>query len=265
MKYVFRIALAIILSTSFSTSFAQESSDEIASLKAFINNMYSDYFSANNTGTLEEYTVLFDPRFKGNDVEVDIQGEVSILQQDLASMLKTYKRLSSDKTAQVKYNLNQYRSAYVKGATGVAVFDVDFEITKNDEVISKGQQTISFILKKSRDTWKITYMDRVYVQSEVYQGNCFCELFTQGDQFATFLTVPDGDEYITVNDRFELLESPQRRAIRRNGDEMYDWNKSNGELTLGDERVGNAMTTTTAINAILKYNNADRCQRVRTK
>lgn len=265
MKYLFRLAFAIILSATVTASFAQESTDDIASLKGFINSMYSDYFSANKTGTLAEYTELFDPRFKGNDVEVDIQGEVSILQQDLASMLKTYKRLSSDKTAQVKYNLNQYRSAYVKGATGVAVFDVDFEITKNDEVISKGQQTISFILKKTRDSWKVTYMDRVYVQSEVYQGNCFCELFTQGDQFATFLTVPDGDEYITVNDRFELLESPQRRAIRRNGDEMYDWNKSNGDITLGSEKVGNARNTTTAINTILKYNNADRCQRVRTK
>ena len=265
MKQLFRLALIAILFLTANTGFSQDNSEDLASLKQFINDMYTTYYSASKTGDVEGYKELFDLRFKGSDVEVDVQGEVVVAQHDLTSMVNNYKKYFSNNSAQVKYTLGEYRNAYVKGPTGVAVFDVDFEIVKNSEVISKGQQTISFILKKYRGTWKITFMNRVYVQSEVYVGICYCDLFPKEDQFATFLTVPDGDEYKTVNDRFELLESTQRRAFRLNGEELYDWDLKTGQVSYGDEKLGSANNSGNAIKLILKSVNSDRCQRVVTK
>lgn len=272
-KTLTRALLGLFLLTS-STLFAQSSNqDEVSDLKGFINNLYENYFSNPETSISEaEFAALFDKSFKGTEVEVDVRGEVSIINTDMGAMIAVYKGFKNSKGNNIRFSVNDFHRVSVKGKTGVASMDLGFELFKDGELISKGEQAVSMTLRRFQDSWKITFINRLFVESEKYVGNCVCELLSgsnsgssQDGKYATYLTMPDGDEYIETNDRFTISSKGEQRTIVRNGDDFYDWNVKNGNIVKNGETIGNAKVASTAIKNILKYVNSDRCQRITNK
>jgi hypothetical protein len=274
VKTLTRALLGLFLLTS-STVFAQSSNQaEVEELKGFIKNLYENYFSDPNTSISEEdFAQLFDKSFKGTEVEVDVRGEVKIRNTDLGTMMDVYKGFKNSKGNHIRFSVKDFHSVTVKGKTGVASMDLAFELLKDDELISKGEQAVSMTLRRYQETWKITFTNRLFVESEKYVGNCICELLSgnsngsssQDGKYASYLTMPDGDEYIETNDRFTISSRGEQRTIVRNGDDHYDWNVKNGNIVKNGEVIGNAKVASTAIKNILKYVNSDRCQRITNK
>ncbi len=273
VKTLTRALLGLFLLTS-STVFAQSSDQaEIEELKGFIKNLYEDYFSNPDASISEtEFISLFDKGFKGTEVEVDVRGEVQIRNTDVGTMKDTYNRFKSSGSSYIRFRVQEFHTVSVKGKTGVATMTLGFELLKDEELISRGEQAVSMTLRTYEDKWKITFINRLYVESEKYVGNCICELLSgdnngssQDGKYASYLTMPDGDEYIETNDRFVISSRGEQRTIIRNGDDHYDWNVKNGSIVKNGEVIGNAKVASTAIKNILKYVNSDRCQRITNK
>ena len=252
-------AFAIFIAASF-TGYSQDAE----SLKEFISRFYNDFIS-NETESLqsEKFESFFAPQFKGTDVEVDLNGDVEAYDLDLDAIVETYRRYRKVSGLDINFSITKFNTVAIKGKTGVASFEVDFELSKNGATMSKGQQMVSLTAKTRGDSWQISFINRLYVQSEVYKGTCVCDIFTQGsDNFATFLTVPDGDSYLTSSDRFEMLEGTEQRVIRVNGTQVYEWNGNTNEVLVEDKSLGIARLPETAIKLILKEMNIEKCQAV---
>ena len=271
LKILTQALLGILFITS--TAVAQTGQEEKAKLEGFIKNMYENHFSSASASISEsEFEALFDKRFKGTEVEVDVRGEVQIRTTDLGTMKETYKRFKDSGKNVIRFAVKEFHTVSIKGATGVASMTLEFELLSDNELISKGEQAVSMTLRKFEDTWKITFINRVFVESEKYLGNCICEMFSEGGankdglgRYATYLTMPDGDEYVEANDRFTVSAKGVNREITRNGDDSYDWDIKSGNIVKNGEVIGNAKMPSTAIKNILKSVNSDRCQRITNK
>jgi len=269
LKNLTQALLAILFVTS--SVVAQTNQEEIANLEGFIKNMYEGHFSSSNSSISEsEFEALFDKRFKGT--EVDVRGEVQIRTTDLGTMKEDYQRFKNNRKSALRFAIKEFHTVSIKGKTGVASMTLEFQLMMDNEPISKGEQAISMTLRKFEDTWKITFINRLFVESEKYVGNCICELFSEGGankdgmgKYATYLTMPDGDEYMEANDRFTITAKGANREITRNGDDSYEWNIKSGDIVKNGEVIGNAKVPSTAIKNVLKYVNSDRCQRVTNK
>ncbi len=270
--YAFVFAALFLVSGAMAQEEEKTNQEKVEELKTHIRTMYESYLSGPSTLTTEEeFLNLFDMRFIGSEVKVDVLGLVNIKKTNRGTMIDDYREYK--KTIQgsglntLKFTIKKFHTVAVKGNTGVAALDITFEVFKEGDLISKGDQTVSMTLLESKEGWKVTYLSRLYVESEKYVGNCICQIFgNSGDdktgKFATYLTVPDGDEYLELNDRFSISTKGDKAVILRNGDDEYSWNKSTGEIMKYGSVIGNARTNPTAIKNVLKYANSDRCQRV---
>jgi len=260
----FLLALSFSLVTWIPTTYAQDNAADVESLKSFVRDIYEVYVS-NESKDLnsEKFKGFFDRQFIGSEVQVDLTGKVRAEQDNLETLLKDFNRYRLSDAVDAKFKVKQFNSTQVKGKTGVVIMDLDFELVKNGEVISRGNQSVSLTARKYQNTWKVTFMNRVFVQSEVYMGNCYCDLFSRGeDDFATFLTMPDGDAYVTATDQFKVAVSGSRRVIKMNGEDWYEWDPQTGAITKGNKKVGSARAATTAIKMILQSVNSEKCQKV---
>jgi hypothetical protein len=273
--YAFMVAALFLVTGAIAQEEEKTNQEKVEELKTHIRTMYESYLSGPSTlATEEEFLKLFDMRFVGSEVKVDVLGVVDIKKTNRGTMLedfKNYKKsLPGAGIGNLRFTIKKFHTVAVKGKTGVAALDITFEVFKEGELISKGDQTVSMTLLETNDGWKVTYLSRLYVESEKYLGKCICQIFGNAGadnmgSFATYLTVPDGDEYMELNDRFVISKKGEKASIMKNGDDEYSWNLSTGEITKGTEVIGNARTYSTAIKNVLKYANAERCQRVETK
>lgn len=260
MSKLSRLFAILVILTISKTGFSQDEE----SLKEFINRFYTDFIS-NESESLqsERFESFFVPQFQGTDVEVDLNGDVEVIDLDLGAIVEMYSRYRKVSGLDINFNITKFNTVAIKGATGVASFEVDFELAKNGATMSKGQQMVSLTAKRRGDSWQISFINRLYVQSQVYSGTCVCDVFTQGsDNFATFLTVPDGDSYLTSSDRFEIIGDAENRFVRVNGSDVYEWNTATNKVMVEETELGVARLPETAIKLILKNMNTEKCQSV---
>ncbi|MAX78818.1 MAG: hypothetical protein CL843_01410 [Crocinitomicaceae bacterium] len=251
----------------FVGTFSVNAQKDVESFKAFVSSIYTDYISQGNQSyTEDDFRNLFVVDFQGTDVEVTIDGNVEVEDLDRDAMVNLYSLYQKATTLDINFSIAKYNTVEVKGSTGVASFEVNFELAKNGQTMSKGQQMVVLTAVKYGSSWKITFMNRVYVQSEVFKGACVCELLSGGNVYGSFLTVPEGASYQSANDRFEVVEVSNARLIKMNGSDMYPWNKETDQITTQDGKViGEANLPETAIALILQSIYEDKCQSVVTK
>ncbi len=235
-------------------------------LKTFVKQIYESYLSDESKQLDDDFRALFSPSFVGEDVEVGLDGAVSLNTLDLDKTVALFSRYKRAAGIDITYTITSFHSVAVKGNTGVATFEVDFQLAKDGELISRGSQHISLIAIRNSSSWKVSYLNRLYVHNQVFKGNCYCEVYSQGaSDFATFLTVPDGDDYQTMNDKFEIVNASNRKGIKHAGGEVYAWNKKNNMIYLGDQVIGKAFSAEAAISNVLKNVYSERCNQVIVK
>lgn len=236
------------------------------SLKKFVKTLYEGYLS-DESKSLEssEFRSFFDRGFVGSQVEIDITGEVDFNRLDFQSFKKSFEPYRMASGAKINFSVTDFNKVVIKGNTGVINMDMNFEISKNGNVLSKGEYTVSLTAKQRNGSdWKLTFINNVYVQSEVYAGKCLCDLYKGGENsYATYLTVPDGNRYETENHRFTVKGSGDNRIIEMDGSKAFSWKESNNTITHEDQTVASSvLQPTTGIANILKFLNKDKCQSV---
>lgn len=237
-----------------------------AGLKKLFSGLYENYLS-NSSKSLEdtEFRQFFTPDFVGSQVEIGIEGDADFKQLDFQKFKEAYEIYRVSSGVGIQFRIKNYNKVVIKGNTGVVNMDMTFEIKKNGNVLSKGEYTVSAtaLLINNKD-WKLTFLNSVYVQSEVFKGACLCDLFKQGESsFATFLTVPDGNRYETGTDRFKVTEKGNKIFIEMNGADRYVLDTKKKSVMLGEKEIASQVTqTSTAIANILRYLNSEKCQNV---
>jgi hypothetical protein len=270
MKGVRRVlALVAVAFVSLQLSQAQDNVNT-AELKAFLSELYGSTFtqlSNNGSADLEGAMEKFEAGYSGQKVQVGYDGNVTVNPEtivELRKSLREYTELGAG--VRVTFRTGTFNSVYVKEKVGVASFSVDYEVTKDGESISKGEQLYSVTARKFFDgTWKVSYSNCIEVEAERFVGDCICEIFGSDNSYMTSLTVPDGNRVETAVDRFEIVTTTDRRVIKMNGDNIFDWNKSNGDISMDGKNLGKGGTSEVAMMLILKRMNAEQCQRVRKK
>ena len=240
-----------------------------ASLKRFVEGFYEGYLSDESRSlNSPNFRNYFDEGFVGSDVDVDLQGNVEYSQLDFEKMKKEYERYRMADGIGIDFEVTDFHNAVVKGNTGIVSMQLDFTINKNGSMISKGTYDVSLTAKSYEEEWKITFINSVFIESEVFMGKCICEIFKKDDtKYATFLTVPDGDTYTSRTDRFEVSPDADQRVVTLNSDQKFSWNtKSNKVYAPGDEVIGSSVIQpSTAILNVLRFANKDKCQSIETK
>lgn len=237
-----------------------------AGLKKLFSGLYENHLS-NSSKSLEdsEFRNLFAPDFVGSQVEIALEGEANFKQLDFNTFKESYEIYRVSSGVGIQFKINNYNKVVIKGKTGVVNLDMSFEIKKNGNVLSKGEYTVSAtaLLVNDKD-WRLTFLNSVYVQGEVFKGACLCELYKQGDKsFATFLTVPDGNKYETRTDRFKVTEKGNKVFIEMNSAEQYILDTKKKSVTIGDKEIASQVSQpSTAIANILRHLNAEKCQNV---
>ncbi len=237
-----------------------------AGLKKVFSSLYENYLS-NSSKSLEDpaFRSFFAPDFVGSQVEIAIEGEADFKQLDFKTFKEAYEIYRVSSGVGIQFKIKNYNKVVIKGKTGVVNLDMTFEIKKNGNILSKGEYTVSAtaLLVNDKD-WKLTFLNSVYVQSEVFKGACLCELYKQGEEsFATFLTVPDGNKYETRTDRFKVTEKGNKVFIEMNSADRYTLDKKKKNVMYGDKEIASQVTqSSTAIANILRFLNAEKCQNV---
>lgn len=261
-----QLALLFLFIVSGLQLSAQNGSDnDVAALKQFITKVYQDGVTNLTTSNVNELLKNFDRSFVGSAVDVALDGKVEVKEMNIESLTQTLNSLAKNEVLDVKWSIESYHSAVVKGKTGAVSFDIQYSLVKNGQVISSGVNSMDVITRKTMKGWKISYSSTIQVEETRNMGNCYCEIYSQGKtDFLTLLLMPDGSEYTESTDKFKVAESGARRVIKVNGEDIYEWNKKTGEISIEGSRVGEAKRQETAIRAILKFVNAEKCQRIVT-
>lgn len=260
VKY-FVLLLAVSLSANALTAQGNESG-----LKKLFSDLYEGYLS-NSSKSLDdsEFRQFFTPEFVGSQVEIGIEGAVDFKQLDFEKFKEAYEIYRVSSGVGIQFKIKNYNKVVIKGKTGVVNMDMAFEIKKDGNTLSKGEYTVSATTVLVNDkSWKLTFLNSVYVQSEVFKGACLCELYKQGEEsFATFLTVPDGNRYETRTDRFRVTEKGNNVFIEMNGADRYVLNTKKRTVMLGEEEIASQVSRpATAIANILRHLNSAKCQNV---
>lgn len=262
--------LSLLLASLFAvvgTLNAQNKNDE-ESLKNFIKKLYEGNISNENVNLLsDDFKNMFSLKFTGVDVDMNMNGEVKTSNMSLEDYIKDLQTLRKSSEVNVDFKVKEINMLAVKGKSGLSSFLVDFQILKNGEVITRGDQAVSLLAVKNGDSWKVLHLSQMYVESEVFAGTCYCDIFYSQDSesYASFLTIPNGDRYETANDRFKVLQSGSQRVIRMNGSEDYDWNSTSGDIRFEGKVIGNSKSPQTAIRHILRTIHPERCQKITSK
>jgi len=264
MKIKSLLFLSFVLFCGLNTVKAQATEE---SLKSFLSELYAAKANQLSAGGVhvDEFLENYEQGFSGQVVRVEYDGRVEIVPQTIVELrraLSEFANMGSD--VKVKFNLNTFNSLTVKNKVGVATFEVGYEVTKGGQALSKGTELYSITARMYSDgNWRVSYVNRIEVEAERFVGDCICEVFDKGNTYVAILTVPDGDNVETVNQRVEVITTPDRRAMKVNGDDLFEWDKETGEVKKDGKVLGKSQVAKIALIDVMKYYYPERCQNIR--
>lgn len=251
------LTVAILINSSV---WAEDVNSLQTFIKDFYNNAIPSYVQNDTPNGIDPF---FFHTFKSTTVHVGIDGKVSIEEGNIKDF-KTYLnglKKSSDVT--MTFTVNQINSIDVMEETGVGSVVVEYSLKKGPALMSKGKFLVSFVAVVRPGGWKLTYINSTEVENEKFIGTCVCELMTNSkNTVGSWLTVPDGDSYETVADRFEITKLGENRFIIVNGTEKFKWEEGTGTITYNGQTLGVAKESNWAIVLVLKHLQKERCNQV---
>jgi ketosteroid isomerase-like protein len=184
-------------------------------------------------------------------VTFNISDRGSVVNSDYEGFLSYLTKITRTEGLKINYSVKDILKNEVKGAIGVIVYVVEYEITKDKEIWSKGSETVSMVFRSENQTgdWKIAHYSVIGTEDERIKGVCSCELYksSTGINSGNYLVktiVPSGKNYSTLVNNFEFVYENQggqggQRTIRV-GDNTYKWTQTgdifrqNADGTQGD-------------------------------
>lgn len=184
-------------------------------------------------------------------VTFNISDRGSVVNSDYEGFLSYLTKITRTDGLKINYTIKDILKNEVKGAIGVIIYVVEYEISKDKEIWSKGTETVSMVFRNEKQTsdWKIAHYSVIGTEDERIKGVCSCELYksSTGVNSGNYLVktiVPSGKNYSTLVNNFEFMYENQggqggERTIRV-GDNTYKWTqtgdifKQNADGTQGD-------------------------------
>ncbi len=170
-------------------------------------------------------------------VTFNISDRGSVLNSDYEGFLSYLTKITRTEGLKINYAVKDVLRNEVKGAIGVIIYVVEYEITKDKEIWSKGTETVSMVFRNEKQTgdWKIAHYSVIGTEDERIKGVCSCELYksSTGVNSGNYLVktiVPSGKNYSTLVSNFEFIYENQggqggERTIRV-GDNSYKWTQT---------------------------------------
>ncbi len=217
-------------------------------------------------------------------VTFNISDRGSVINSDYEGFLSYLTKIVRTEGLKINYSIKDVLKNDVKGAIGVIIYVVEYEIAKDKEIWSKGTETVSMVFRNEKRTgdWKIAHYSVIGTEDERIKGICSCELYksSTGVNSGNYLVktiVPSGKNYSTLVNNFEFMYQNQggqdgERTVRV-GDITYNWTqtgdifKQNLDGTQGDLIAkSHPNDEVLAIMSILKYDiYSDNCTNINLK
>lgn len=217
-------------------------------------------------------------------VTFNISGRGSVLNSDYEGFLSYLTKIVRTEGLKINYSVKEILKNEVKGDIGIIIYIVEYEITKDKDIWSKGTETVSMVFRNEKQTsdWKIAHYSVIGTEDERIKGICSCELYksSTGVNSGNYLVktiVPSGKNYSTLVNNFEFLYENQggqdgERTIKV-GDNVYKWTqtgdifKENADGTQGDlVAKSHPNDEVLAIMSVLKYDvYSDNCTNINLK
>jgi len=128
----------------------------------------------------------------------------------------------------INYAITKITESYSKGKTGYVSYNVDYENIRDGEIWVKGQETVTLVFRKVKDSWLIVHYTVVVFEDEKFKGPCLCELFASTANFVAKTTIPQGKGYSTENLTFSFTVMDNKQVILLN-QKPYLW-EANGNV-----------------------------------
>lgn len=184
-------------------------------------------------------------------VTFNISDRGSVVNSDYEGFLSYLTKITRTEGLKINYSIKEVLKNEVKGAIGVIIYVVEYTITKDNDIWSKGTETVSMVFRNEKQTsdWKIVHYSVIGTEDERVKGVCSCELYksSTGVNSGNYLVktiVPSGKNYSTLVSNFEFMYENQGGQggdrIIRVGDNTYKWTqtgdifKQKGDGTQGD-------------------------------
>ncbi|WP_291726054.1 nuclear transport factor 2 family protein [Bernardetia sp.] len=204
-------------------------------------------------------------------VTFNISDRGSVLNSDYEGFYSYLTKIVRTDGLKINYDVTEILRNDVRGSIGIIVYLVEYEITKNKEIWSKGTETVSMVFRNDKRTgeWKIAHYSVIGTEDERIKGVCSCELYksSTGINSGNYLVktiVPSGKNYSTMVSNFEFVyENPDGKGGKRTvrvGDNMYSWTQTGDIFRLADDGTQGDLVAKShpndevlAIMSILKY------------
>lgn len=217
-------------------------------------------------------------------VTFNISDRGSVLNSDYEGFYSYLNKIVRTKGLKINYDVKDILKNEVRGAIGVIVYTVEYEITKNNEIWSKGSETVSMVFRNDMRTgdWQIAHYSVIGTEDERIKGVCSCELYksSTGVNSGNYLVktiVPSGKNYSTMVSNFEFLyENPEGKGGERTivvGDNSYRWTQTGDIFSLKEDGSQGDLIAKShpndevlAIMSVLKYDiYSDNCTNINLK
>jgi len=239
------LLIAFSLSSFYSTVYAQKNTTEEDKQKAtskaaeaIIKNNLMEFAAAysklGNTKDVKSVMTHMAKDVSSTLVTFNISDRGSVINSDYEGFFSYLTKIVRTDGLKINYAVKEILKNEVKGAIGVIIYVVEYEITKDKETWSKGTETVSMVFRNEQQTgeWKIAHYSVIGTEDERIKGICSCELYksSTGVNSGNYLVktiVPSGKNYTTVVSNFEFLYQNQggqtgERTVRV-GDTTYIW------------------------------------------
>ena len=226
--------------------------DQITNIISVVNENLSKLHQTKDKSGVQKY---FSDKYSFTNVNHLMDGKTNIIHGNMQDF-NSYLDLIITQI-QVSYQISNIYNVLVKDGIGIAVYDVEYEIIKEGETISKGYEAQISTLKKEDSEWKFFYSKRANIEELLSKGVCLSEVFKgKSTNYIAKVRVPTGTHYSVELLEFDFKElKPEGKHVIVNHN-TYQWTsdhsvwiEQNGRRT---KKIGMGLNESHVVTAILR-------------
>lgn len=213
--------------------YPKEEETDYKDLHSVYENFIKSYSSIQRTKDKQSVLNFISKDVKATFILFDIANNSNIKYTNIKSFESHLDDLIKSDEIELKYHVNEILREYIQTKFAVISYVVGFEIHKNGNLWSKGNETVTLTYIKTQGEWKIVHYTFVSIEDEKLRGSCVCEAFKgkSGEQYVTKMAIPTGRSYVTNMTDFKFTDDKTGDKIIKANKYFYRWSKA-GEIWL---------------------------------
>jgi hypothetical protein len=232
-------------------------------VRQLIDRYYQTFSEIEKTGNKQDLLQYLSPAYYRNLTYISAQGDIQHIREDyktfagyLQDIIDGYKETEIITT----FAIQDTPAVHLSGNIAVASFAIQYQIRQQEQILTEGQSSNIFTLRKTKEGWKIILADLVWVEDALYKTQCSCRFSTNGAVQNTHfvrLTYPLSDRHknALIHMRFMQPKTGAGKTILCN-EKKYVWQYDNvyktdvkGKIT---EQLGKAQNELQAMLLIIQ-------------